>query len=77
MLYFYLQVSCKHLSTSSYRAIFNYNFMFTFVSLCMKVVDLNPSVAALSTVLVFSVSVCVCVGFSPVPLDKFPVFEQM
>lgn len=59
MLYFYLQVSCKHLSTSSYRAIFNYNFMLAYVSLCMKVVDLNPSVAALSTVLVFSVSVWV------------------
>lgn len=50
--------------------------MLTFVNLCMKVVDLNPSVAALFTALVFSVSVCLC-GFSSVPLDEFPVFEQM
>uniref|UniRef100_A0A674NCU0 non-specific protein-tyrosine kinase n=1 Tax=Takifugu rubripes TaxID=31033 RepID=A0A674NCU0_TAKRU len=81
MLYFYLQVGCKHLSTCSYRAIFNSNFMLTFVSLCMKVVDLNPNVAALSTVLVFSVSVCLRGRFykdmNPRGLEKKSNFELL
>lgn len=56
-----ITIVCLHLSPSAWR-------------LWVSVPVWIPLVYSPCTV--FSVSVCLC-GFSPVPPDKFPVFEQM
>lgn len=74
MLYFYLQVSCIHVSTSIYGAIFHFSSLVLFVTAvnlrARRLSILDPSV---STPLAFSVCLR---GFSLGSPENFPLFEM-